>query len=1380
MVVAALVVVLAVVVFANSWGTFTTDTKPEVYLAPGRVVREYLSAWSSSPYLGAPSFNGGLVLVAGIVWLISSTGLSPELSFKVLHLAILLVAASGAAALGRRLDPRMGRRGALVVAIVFVANPYTVTAGATLPVLLPLAWLPWQLLVLVRAAEEPARWRWPALFGLTFFAMSGVNAGVVPVLCLLAMIPTLIYLRGTFGLSWRQVAVIVARCAFFAVWVSLYWLVPALAAAATGSTIVAGTESYDVIAGPSSFAEVLRGLGFWPLYGSDSGVPWVQAHAVYLTSVVVVTATFVAAALALLSLADVPRRLARYLATMVALSAVVMVGAHPVGSPSPVGRALLRGFEDVPLLSAFRTTNKIGAVLALAFALSAGAVLRRWWGNRRRPATRAVVLAAGSALVVLVALPAFSGHLYTSPVDVPGYWRSAANALDDDPSADRVMVLPGSVTPDYRWSAQRPDDIVNSLFERPTFTPVTVANTSAEGVNLTAALDDTFQSATAQGPFVSTFARYVGAGDLLVRHDTVWEKAGGTRPGQAQRTVAADSGLVPVQNFGRPGQNVTSPTVEPEPIVETDVPPLQHYRIADPVRRVRAAPAGSQLVVAGDGWSVPAMARSGLLTASPAFRYARDLDDAAWQDVLGAGHRIVLTDTNRRRSVIAQRLVDGQGPLLRADQPLPAATRTLGTDAADQTVLRVDGGRVTASRRGYAFFDTPWGTAENAFDGDPQSAWIPGDYGRARGQHVQLDLADRRDVGSVQILQSAQGPVRIDRVTVRAGDVSRTVRLAATGATTVDLSASDVASVRVTIDSLAGSGVNSPGIAEVVVPGARIDRVAELPRTLEVAYSGWSSRERAAFSDTPLDVLLSRAQGGQGPQDDEEQSLERSFVLPDDRSFGAAAWVRLDSTAEGLYDRVEGIEGGATSSGQWFDRPDLRASRAFDGDPTTGWAPNVTAGSKLSLRDVDRDVATVRFDQRILPGGFETSWARRVEVRSDGRLLTTAKVAPGSNRIRLTDDGSTVPVGDLEIRVVAADPEGPGITPPLVTRVDVGRTLQSRSPRCIDVVSVDGTPLRMRPVADASPQGSAWRGCGGPVDLAAGPHEVRSTGYVKVVDSLDLTDTRRTGDDTQAAPTLRVERGRADSMTVTPSRSDVPYILSIGEGFDDRWHASIGGRSLGRPIVVDGFSTGWLVEPSDGDGPISITFGPQRAADVALATSGAGVLVVGVLAGLPWARRRSRRLDVVLARGRRAAGALLRRPRGTSAAGDRPGRLETGRGAGARQWLTTSRARGWTGWSAVVVAGWVLASWPGLVAGLVLAVVHLAGAAAGRQPSPRALIGLGASAVVLAGLVWLVAIADELGTVTPALVEDHPWPNALAAAGLLAVVVGVWRRHDEP
>ena len=185
----SLALLLALVVFLNGWGSFFTDIKPEVYLAPGRMLSSYLSAWTSSPYLGSPNFNVGLAPVLLVLALFRFVGMSPEIAFKVLHLLLWLAGSWGAARLLRLLLPSAGRAALLAVAVVFLANPYTVTAGATLAVALPLSLLPWQLVCLVLALRSPRSWCWPAAFGLTFFAMSGMNVAVVPVFQLLAVLP---------------------------------------------------------------------------------------------------------------------------------------------------------------------------------------------------------------------------------------------------------------------------------------------------------------------------------------------------------------------------------------------------------------------------------------------------------------------------------------------------------------------------------------------------------------------------------------------------------------------------------------------------------------------------------------------------------------------------------------------------------------------------------------------------------------------------------------------------------------------------------------------------------------------------------------------------------------------------------------------------------------------------------------------------------------------------------------------------------------------------------------------------------------------------------------------------------------------------------------
>ena len=279
-----------------------------------------------------------------------------------------------------------------------------------------------------RARAE--RWRWPAAFALAFAAASGMNAGVVPLLQLVAVPVVALVVRRADGLPWRPVLAVLGRCAMLVAALSAYWVVPSVLALHAGAVVVQNSETLDGIFGPSSAAEVLRGLGLWPLYGSGPDGAWVPQWTGYLNDPVVVLLSFalpaVAAAAALLA-RGTARRLGLLL---VAVAVPVMVGVHPPADPTAFGRLLRWTFDAVPGAGAFRTTNKIGSLLVLgtALLLAAGtaAGLRRWRGPERR-----TLLVVGLAVVLAGAtVPAWTGGLYTSTVDLPDYWRAAAADLD--------------------------------------------------------------------------------------------------------------------------------------------------------------------------------------------------------------------------------------------------------------------------------------------------------------------------------------------------------------------------------------------------------------------------------------------------------------------------------------------------------------------------------------------------------------------------------------------------------------------------------------------------------------------------------------------------------------------------------------------------------------------------------------------------------------------------------------------------------------------------------------------------------------------------------------------------------------------------------------
>ena len=857
---AALWVVLALLVFGNSFGVFNPDIKPEVYLAPARSLLNYLSAWQSSPELGFPNFNVGLAPVTAVVAVLRLLGLDVDLSARVLRLTLLTLGSIGAARLARRLLPApVPGWAALAAAVVFVANPYVVVAGSTLAILWPLALLPWLVLALVRAVAEPRGWRWPAVAALMFAAMTGMNAGVVPLIQLVAVPPLLLLARRQAQATWWHLAGVVLRAGLLAALLSAYWLVPTVAAFGAGQTVVDNSETASGIAVVSSWAEVLRGLGLWPLYGGDASGPWLAGQVAYLTSAVVVVLSFgwtvlVGAALAF-------SRGALRLAALAALVivATVMVGLYPTRFRSPFAVLLAAGFAHLPGLAAFRTTNKAGAGLVLIAAVVLAAAVQRALADDRSRGRVAVAVTAAAVVLLGATAPVWTGGMYTSPMPVPAYWKQAATDLNAGPADQRIWFLPGQVASDYRWSTERPDDLGNALFTRPTLVRYVIPVTGGQAANLLQAADQGLQEGSLPAGTLSKVARRLGVGDVLVRNDVVWETTWGARPAVVQSVVNSDPGLFPVRNYGEPGQNTTSPTVPPLNVQEALLPPVQHYSVTGASGPVHAEDANGTVIVSGDGFAIPPAMSAGLLPDGVAYRYAGDLDAKALAAILGGGARLVLSDGNRRRTTVSGRLTDGLGPLLYPDQD-PGPTRTLfGVDA--QTTLSTPGVRVDASSTGSVFGTLPQASPINAVDGDPGTAWWFGDFSTAVGQSLTVTWDSAASLGNLAIKTVSQGGAHITAVRVSAGGRTADAVVGPDAVARVDLGGVRSKVLTVTVTGLAGDGFNLVGLAEIGgIPQPAVP-VAVLPDRINQLVARLPGGAATALANTPVDVVLSRVTG---------------------------------------------------------------------------------------------------------------------------------------------------------------------------------------------------------------------------------------------------------------------------------------------------------------------------------------------------------------------------------------------------------------------------------------------------------------------------------------------------------------------------------------
>jgi arabinofuranan 3-O-arabinosyltransferase len=170
---------------------------------------------------------------------------------------------------------------------------------------------------------------------------------------------------------------------------------------------------------------------------------------------------------------------------------------------------------------------------------------------------------------------------------------------------------------------------------------------------------------------------------------------------------------------------------------------------------------------------------------------------------------------------------------------------------------------------------------------------------------------------------------------------------------------------------------------------------------------------------------------------------------------------------------------------------------------------------------------------------------------------------------------------------------------------------------CVEIATIDGEPLEVRlngsmrqlTAGEAMPLGN----CAGPVRLSGGDHQiVSSTGWL--VDLLGLSSPAPATRASQLPPPadLQVTGSSRSGLRIRTGPAGGPYYLVVGQGYDRRWRATMDGRRLGPPLLLDGYSVGWRITDQRPH-RFEVTFGPQRAATLAQAVSAAGLVLVALL-----------------------------------------------------------------------------------------------------------------------------------------------------------------------
>ncbi len=1390
----SLFLVLVVIVFANRWGQISPDWVPQLYLAPVKTFFGSLSAWRSQPFLGQPNIHAGLAPTAAVISLIRLLGVPAWVAIRVFRILMLIAAGWGAMRLFDRLAGQSsGSVGRLTVVVAYAANPFVIVNGSWMPTLLPYALFPWLLLALDRSVHQPRSWRWPAAFALVFFAMGGVNGGVVPLLLAGLGVPAYLAYAQLAGIApLRSGLAATARCLFLSMLISLYWLMPTLFGRGSGSSIAATSEHPAEVAATSSYSEVFRLLGFWLMYGYRPN------QASYGSFPLVLAATFLVPAAALFSLWLSRARLRILSTTLLAVSIPVMVGIFPSDGPTPFGRAMRWAFAHVSGAIAFRTTTKAGALPALAFSLLLGLGAQEVARSRLRVPARAGLACLAVIVVALTVYPALAGELYPSGWRVPRYWRQAAKDLNSGSTESRVLFLPGNYLAVYRWGMREVEDLNDSLLDRPSAVRTVLIYGTTYGANLLSAVDTDLQTGRYRKGTVPALARYLGASAVLLRNDMAWEESGGMRPYRLALQLY-EPGLKLERSYGKPGENVVAlPTSDRASATWSDqqLPPLQRFSVAAPRPSVRTEAVSGVVLVDGDNFALGPMVEAGLLAGDPSFRLLGSMDPDELFRAARDNGRIVLTDSNRRRIWTFRRTDQDATATLTAKDGIGRGKESYAlfwNQPERQTVVELHGARaVHASGYGSVFGPVPSSRPALAFDGDEHTAWLVGDYGTSLGQWIRIDLERQTTLTHLILHQALGGSVEVRSVRLTVG--SRTIDVAVPERASVPISfpPTRASSVRIQITGTRGVGTNPVGFREIAIPGTRVTEVIRLPRTFTELVRRLQADERDFVLSRPVDILLTRQAGDPATRvDDEERTLVRAFTLPNPRVFSFSGAVEAgpdlpDETIDDLAGLPSDVV--ATSSARAFGSIFNRASQVLDGDPDTAWVPT-GPGDRIQLSFPPERLNHIVIHQAERRERSATFISEMTLSLDEGppfpvrlsphetlirfRPRTVHRVTLAINRI--DGLGGEVRVGEVQVGHVRVPHTGEA-TP-----------LQ----RCVRLFTVDGRTV------SASLAGTLGQLASGasvpiapckeaPISLFSGEHRLQgSPGWLidtlllntipRVPPSGVLQSTRaRLSHDTiglnaetsafRPPSRLTVTSSSPTRIEVRATRASSPYYVVAGQAFDDRWTATMDGRPLGKPIVVDGYSVGWRIDDQQAHRFV-ISFAPQRWVTFAQILSAAGLLLVLLL--LVWPRRRgqvhglepdlSYRRDV---QEDGSIGRLAARP-----PANRPRRALITLLAGSMLWFVG----GWAGVAAGALSGVVLLGtrWP---------------ATRFRQgPSGRdAALAVPAALLATVPLILLFNGLPPASQLTPAFVSRNVLASHLAEVALVLAVAAVFvdaRRH---
>jgi arabinofuranan 3-O-arabinosyltransferase len=885
--------------------------------------------------------------------------------------------------------------------------------------------------------------------------------------------------------------------------------------------------------------------------------------------------------------------------------------------------------------------------------------------------TSAVVLT-----VAFVAAPAiWSGQTVQDqlrrPEALPSYWVDAARDLDAAGTASRVLELPGQDFGAYRWGMNQ-DVITRGLMQRPWVGRELIPFGSPESADLLRALDRRMQEGVFDPAAIAPVARLMGAGTVLARTDAEYERFRSPRPRVIGQWMDEASGLEAPKTYGDavPNQaNARQPLMdETELATPTGTPwpaPVSTYDVTQANNIVRTVPDANPLIVVGDGEGVVDVAEAGLLT--PGQRVITSTTLTREQRAIEAGNNpdYVLTDQGRQRAerwgTLRENLgatEHGENAVLvddpkdaRLSEPAEGSQPAVAewVPVADLVAPR----SVQATRYGNPVSYTPEDRPANVIDRSWSTAWKVGAFDEVRGERLRIELEAPAPTAGFKLVQAQDvvanrwiTKVRIEfddqwSTDVALDDSSRTTdgQLIAFADAPSTFSTVDITVLDSNIPKLPSyPGISPVGFAEVIIDGIGAYEAVRVPTSLGLDGDGRAAIVLTRQRSNPAEPFRSSPEPG----------LSRIIDDTSGRSYSLTATVRLSPGArDDVADAFLGRTPVAVAPDRLAGAFDQRGSAALDGDITTHWSPGFLnqTGRWIEVLAGDEPVTIDRLDLVLVADGRHSVPTRLLLTADNGPAVAVDIPAiadqPGENATTAVSVALPQPLTFTTLRVLtdAVRPvttldfySGAAIEMPIgIAELGIAGITADPFPTMIppncDAVSVS---INSKPVALAVEGTVADALAGKP--LTARPCEVPSVtlGANALVESggsgpfaLDRVVMMSAPDGgplatwdpavVESAPAVDVREEKLYGGRYDVAAHDAATWLVLGQSYSDGWEASVNGRSLGPPRVMEGYSAAWLLPPSQTPVTVAVEWAPQRWVTRALWVSGLAVLVCMVL-----------------------------------------------------------------------------------------------------------------------------------------------------------------------